>query len=92
MASKRKVDQQLASLQGEYEELESEGKENSEKLHKATELIARYQSEVMTEKESANALEKARVCVLYWVEEGGWGKEGGTWDGGGGEGEHGRGG
>lgn len=71
MASKRKVDQQLVTLQGEYEEMETEGKENSEKLRKATELVARYQSEVMAEKEASSALEKARVCVE--CEEGVWG-------------------
>ncbi|KAL5473297.1 hypothetical protein EMCRGX_G027764 [Ephydatia muelleri] len=69
VASKRKVDQQLATLQGEYEELESEGKENSEKLRKATELVVRYQSEVMAEKEAANALEKARAALDQQVKD-----------------------
>ena len=59
VASKRNVDQQLATLQGEYEEMETKSKE---KLRKATELATRYQSEVISEKETSSALEKARVC------------------------------
>ena len=38
-ASKRKADQQLSSLQDEYEETETESKENAEKLRKALEQV-----------------------------------------------------
>ena len=38
-ASKRKAEQQLASLQEEYEEIKTEHRDNAEKLRKALEQV-----------------------------------------------------
>ena len=68
-SSKRKAEQQLATMQEEFEEMESESRENAEKLRKAMEQNSRLQSETMSQREQLNHLEKAKVgcpfvCVL----------------------------
>ena len=59
--AKRKAEQTLATLQEEYEELEGEAHENTEKLRKATEQNSRLQSELLTNQEKVHSLEKAKV-------------------------------
>ena len=65
-AAKRKAEQQLTNLQEEYEDMETEAKENGDNLRKAMEQNARLQSEHMSAKEQLSSLEKAKVhvCVL----------------------------
>ncbi len=60
-SGKRKADQQLAALQEEYEETETEAKEAGEKLRKAMEQSARLQSDFMAQREQLSSLEKAKV-------------------------------
>ncbi len=60
-SGKRKAEQQLASLQEEYEETESEARETGEKLRKAMEQSARLQSDYMSQKEHLSSVEKAKV-------------------------------
>ena len=62
-SAKRKAEQQLATLQEEYEDIETEARENGEKLRKAMEQNARMQSEQMTTRDQLSALEKSKVCA-----------------------------
>lgn len=63
-AAKRKAEQSLATLQEEYEELESEATETGENLKKAAEQNSRMQSEMVSDKEKIRGLEKSKVCVM----------------------------
>lgn len=60
-AAKRKAEQALATLQEEYDELETESHENGEKLKKAVEQNSRMQSEMVADKERLRGLEKSKV-------------------------------
>lgn len=60
-SAKRKAEQSLATLQEEYEELESEAQENGEKLRKTVEQNGRLQSELVADKNKMHGLEKAKV-------------------------------
>ena len=68
-SAKRKAEQQLATLQEEYEDMETEARENGEKLRKAMEQNARLQSEQMTTRDQLSTLEKAKVCTqtVAWM-------------------------
>ena len=68
-AAKRKAEQQLASLQEENEELETEAKEKGEKLQKITDQNNRTQSELMAAKERLNSLEKAKSTLDQQVKD-----------------------
>ena len=59
--AKRKAEQQLATLQEEYEEMEGEARESGEKLRKAMEQNSRLQTDVMSQREQLTQLEKAKV-------------------------------
>ena len=61
-SAKRKAEQTLASLQEEYEEMESESHENNEKLRKMMEQNGRIQSEMVADREKLSHLEKEKVC------------------------------
>ena len=63
-SNKRKLDQQLATLREEFEDLEGESKENSEKLHRAVEQSNRYQSELMSQRDTLSQVEKSKVYIL----------------------------
>lgn len=63
-SARRKAEQQLATLQEEYEDIETEAKDNAEKLRKAMEQNARLQSEQMSTKEQLTSLEKSKVRIL----------------------------
>lgn len=60
-SAKRKAEQQLATLQEEYEDMESEARENGEKLRKAMEQNARFQSEQISTKGQLSSVEKSKV-------------------------------
>ncbi len=60
-SAKRKAEQQLTTLQEEYEDMETEARENGEKLRKAMEQNARFQSEQMTTREQLSSVEKSKV-------------------------------
>jgi myosin heavy subunit len=62
-AAKRKADQQIHSLQEEFDEAESENRENSEKLKNSLEQVARLQSELFSHQESVSSLEKQKSTL-----------------------------
>ena len=65
--AKRKAEQGLATLQEEYEELESEAQENGENLKKAAEQNSRMQTEMVADKEKMRSLEKSKVLVAVYT-------------------------
>lgn len=60
-AAKRKAEQNLATLQEEFEEMEGEVQENGEKLRKTVEQNGRLQTELVATKNKTSGLEKAKV-------------------------------
>ena len=68
-SGKRKAEQALSTLQEEFEELENDAKENSDKLRKTTELSARLQSENSSQKEQLTSLERAKMTLDQQVKE-----------------------
>ena len=68
-SGKRKAEQALSTLQEEFEELENDAKENSDKLRKTTELSARLQSENSSQKEQLTSLERAKTTLDQQVKE-----------------------
>ncbi len=66
-SAKRKAEQQLTTLQEEYEDTETEARENGEKLRKAMEQNARLQSEQMTTREHLSSVEKSKVRITIAI-------------------------
>lgn len=60
-SAKHRAEQQLANLQEEYEDMETEAKENGNNLKKVMEQTARLQSDNMSAKEHVSSLEKTKV-------------------------------
>lgn len=68
-SARRKAEQQVTMLQEELDEHEAETKDNVDKLRHSMEQNARLQSDLLSQQESVNGLEKQKVRVLlaaYW--------------------------
>ena len=60
-SARRKAEQQVTMLQEELDEHEAETKDNADKLRHAMEQNARLQSDLLSQQETANGLEKQKV-------------------------------
>ena len=62
--ARRKAEQQVTLLQEELDEHEAETKDNADKLRHAMEQNARAQSDILSQQETVNGLEKQKVRTL----------------------------